>query len=313
MFGKAFDIGDAVSLGIIPHGAVGEPVFHNRYSYAGSNPVNRADHNGMCWVNTSASPGQQSQCYDAWLGYTDVITDTHTQNWPRDIQILMTREARYWANLPYSEFVAQWNSSRPPINTDPGGAVWQSSLPAIGAVSMANPGPGPEDLIALGGLCIAAIWAITANAGAISLPLRQPHYFSARNERVDEDEIAWPIPPTRDGAKVVLYRAIDPTELAFVRGVGFTNYGFSPNGGGKYFALTLAGVTQFANADINSYAVFTLTRIRVSPPIVLLGYFFNDVGKQGAGWSIHFSDMALLGLYADLAVSNERIVIIGAV
>lgn len=155
--------------------------------------------------------------------------------------------------------------------------------------------------------------AALANTGTLTLPLRQTYYFSDSNERANEDEIAWPIPPTRDGAKVVLYRAIDPAELAFVRSVGFTNYGFSPNASGKYFGLTLAGVTRFAGADINSYAIFTLTSIRVSPAIILLGYFFNDVGQQGAGWSIHFSDVALLGLYAHLAASNERIVIIGAV
>ena len=30
------------------HDAVGEPVFHNRYSYANSNPINRADPSGLC-------------------------------------------------------------------------------------------------------------------------------------------------------------------------------------------------------------------------------------------------------------------------
>lgn len=294
--------------------AVGELLsLINGYNYVGGNPINRRDPSGMCWVNSSASPDQQSQCSNAWRQYTNIITDTYTQNWPRDVRILVTQEADYWANLPYSEFVSQWNSSRPPVGTDPGGAVWQSSLPILGGISFANPAPGPEDLIAIGGLCIAGIWALAANAGAISLPLRQTYYFSESTERTNEDDIAWPIPPTRDGAKVVLYRAIDPPELAFVRSVGFTNYGFSPNASGKYFALTLAGVTQFAGADINSNAVFTLTQIRVSPPIILLGFFFNDVGNQGAGWSIHFSDEALLALYADLVASNERIVIIGAV
>jgi hypothetical protein len=123
----------------------------------------------MCWENTSASPEQRSQCRDAWLAHMDVITKQYPMHWPIGVVDSVYQEARYWANLPYSEFVAQWNSSRPPMGTDSGGAVWQSSLPAIGAVSMANPGPGPEDLIALGGLCIAAIWAITANARAITL------------------------------------------------------------------------------------------------------------------------------------------------
>jgi hypothetical protein len=220
----------------------------------------------------------------------------------------------YWGNLSYGEFVSQWNSSRPPANNDPGGQILGTGLLVAGGVSQADtPLPGPADLLALGITVCAVGLAALAYTGTLTLPVRQTYYFSDSTDQANEDEIAWPILPTRDGAKVVLYRAIDPPELAFVRSVGFTNYGFSPNASGKYFALTLAGVTQFAGADINSYAVFTLTRIRVSPPIILLGGFFNDVGQQGAGWSIHFSDVALLGLYADLAASNERIVIIGAV
>jgi len=268
----------------------------------------------MCWVNSSASQNQQSQCSDAWRGYTNLITSTYTQDWPRDVQILVSQEALYWGNLSYGEFVSQWNSSRPPANNDPSGQILGTGLLVAGGVSQADtPLPGPADLLALGIAVCAVGLAALANTGTLTLPLRQTYYFSDSNERANEDEIAWPIPPTRDGAKVVLYRAIDPAELAFVRSVGFTNYGFSPNASGKYFGLTLAGVTRFAGADINSYAIFTLTSIRVSPAIILLGYFFNDVGQQGAGWSIHFSDVALLGLYAHLAASNERIVIIGAV
>lgn len=130
----------------------------------------------------------------------------------------------------------------------------------------------------LAGLCVAGLAAI-ASSGAIALPMRQPYYFTDSSERARDNRIPWPIPPTLDRAKVVLYRTIDPEELAFVRSAGFSNYGFSPNGSGKYFALTFAGISQFARAEMNSYAVFTLTRIRVSQHIVILGYFSMMLAK----------------------------------
>jgi hypothetical protein len=161
--------------------AVGELLsLINGYNYVGGNPVNRRDPSGMCWLNNSASPEQQSQCGTAWRQYTNNITNVYTQSWPRDVQVLVSQEALYWGNLPYGEFVSQWNSSRRPASTDPGGDVLRSSLPVLGGISFANPAPGPEDLIAIGGLCIAGIWAIAANAGAVTLPLRQIYNFSGQ-------------------------------------------------------------------------------------------------------------------------------------
>lgn len=153
--------------------AVGELLaVMNGYNYVGGNPVNRVDPSGMCWVNDSASPEQQSECYDAWLEYTNIITDTYTQSWPRDVQILVTQEAKYWGNLSYEEFAIQWNNNVHSASTNPSGEVLQSSLPIIAGVSLVNPGPGPEDVLALGGLCIVAIWAIVANGSTITLPTR---------------------------------------------------------------------------------------------------------------------------------------------
>jgi RHS repeat-associated protein len=164
----------------------------NRYAYVGGNVVNRVDPSGKCWVNNSSSPNQQAQCADAWRGYTNLITNTYTQNWPRDVRVLASQEALYWGNLSYGNFASQWNSSRSPASSDPGGQIWQSSLSILGGLSFANPAPGPEDLIFLGGLCIAGIWAIAASAGAITLPLRQAYNFSEAVS--EEDDVAIPIP-----------------------------------------------------------------------------------------------------------------------
>ncbi len=168
--------------GNVPNDAVGELMsLINGYNYVGGNPVNRRDHSGMCWVNSSASPSQQSQCYDAWRGYTDLITNTYTQSWPRDVQVLVSQEALYWGNLPYGEFVSQWNSSIPPASTDPGGQVLGIGLPIAGGVSQADsPLPGPADLMAvLAGLCVVGI-AVIASTNAVTLPLRPSYSFSGQ-------------------------------------------------------------------------------------------------------------------------------------
>ena len=162
------------------HDAVGELLsLINGYNYVGGNPVNRIDPSGMCWLNSGTSPEQQSQCTDVWFAYTDQINQTYTTNWPQEIRTLVTQEAYYWGNLSHPEFANQWNSSRPPASTDPGGEVLSSYIQIGGGISILNPAPGPEDLVVIGGLCIAAIWAIAANASRISLPMRQQIVFDS--------------------------------------------------------------------------------------------------------------------------------------
>ena len=160
----------------LSYDAVGELLgLLNGYSYTGGNPVNLVDHNGMCWTNASASSEQQTQCFDAWKGYTDVVTDTYTQNWSRDVQILMTQEARYWSELSYTEFVNQWNSFHSPSRTNLGEGLQQGAALAVGTGVIT--GPTPDDILwAAGALCLYGA-ALIAQTSAVSLPLRPAYDF----------------------------------------------------------------------------------------------------------------------------------------
>ncbi|MCC6567289.1 MAG: hypothetical protein IT298_16125 [Chloroflexi bacterium] len=94
----------------------------------------------------------------------------------------MTEEAGFWSSLSYADFARTWNdnSTRPPSFTDPTAELAGDSIVVAGVVSMANPLPGPEDLIGaailVGGLCLAAV-ALVAGATAIGLPARQSVNF----------------------------------------------------------------------------------------------------------------------------------------
>ena len=250
-------------------GTAQRPMSLNGYSWVEGNVINRVDASGLCWANPSASPEQQSRCADAWHEYTNVITNTYTQNWPRDIQIRVSQEARCWANMPYSEFVSQWNSSRSAC-TDPGGEVLNSALPIIGGVSILNPGPGPEDILALGGLCIAAIWAIAANAGAISLPLRQPMDFAHTEEDVIDVPITRVYPENyRDDEIVPLFHYGTASKISFIlttQTIPHSDFDANPQraryGSGVYFTDLVPG---------------TLSKGQISRQIYLAPFYTKDI------------------------------------
>jgi hypothetical protein len=92
---------------------------------------------------------------------------------------------------------------------------------------------------------------------------------------------------------VDLFRSIGRRELSDL--LLFGDYGLSPSGSGKYFALTLVGVRRFAAARINTGRSLTVTRISVGAWVLMFGYRFPDPG--GAGPSIHFPDEVLPLLY----------------
>jgi hypothetical protein len=77
----------------------------------------------------------------------------------------------------------------------------------------------------------------------------------------------------------------------------FGDYGFSPSGGGKYFALTEEGARRFTAASINRGTRMTITCIEVLEVFLQRGTRFIDPGVQGAGSAIHFADAALPDLY----------------
>lgn len=93
----------------------------------------------------------------------------------------------------------------------------------------------------------------------------------------------------------VIYRAVDPAELRYLKRTG--NYGFHSSGG-KYFAMTAAGVRSFMKTDYNSDRHLTLTRTTVPVEVTFDGHKFHDSG--GAGPSIYFSNAQLPVVYKSM-------------
>lgn len=104
----------------------------------------------------------------------------------------MTQEARYWSTLSYTEFVNEWNSSRPASQTNPGEGFQQGAGFAVGAAVIT--GPTPEDILwATGALCLYGL-SLIAQSTTIALPMRQPYYFSRSNDDTGERDQSIPIP-----------------------------------------------------------------------------------------------------------------------
>ena len=142
--------------------------------------VNRVDPSGMCWINNTATHNQQQACHAAFTQYNKIIYAQHP-DWPIHISELVGLEAIYWGNLPYNDFVAQWNSNRPPASTDPGGELLMSYAPGIVTASFINPALGPDDGLAFLALACVGVAALIAGAGTIALPMRQTYHFSQPN------------------------------------------------------------------------------------------------------------------------------------
>ena len=78
----------------------------------------------------------------------------------------------------------------------------------------------------------------------------------------------------------------------------FGDYGLSPSGGGKYFALTEQGARQFAQGPFNADVNMILTKIEVPMSFMnRFGFQFHDPGTYGAKDSVHFADDVLPYLY----------------
>ncbi len=171
------------ALGVFPsldpfEGMWDVPMTINRCGYVSGNTINYVDLSGLCWANPNVPTEQQNICYDAWLQYTNSIAQTFTRNWPRDVRILVSQEARYWGNLTYADFVNQWNSSRPPASNNTGENTLSSGLSLAAVISqLDSPFPGPADFLAVGvAICTVGLAAL-ANTGAISLPPRPAYDF----------------------------------------------------------------------------------------------------------------------------------------
>jgi RHS repeat-associated protein len=100
----------------------------------------------------------------------------------------------------------------------------------------------------------------------------------------------------QDELRTTVYRVVDPTELAYLQSTG--NYGSNPSQSGKYFALTAAGAQAFASAPMNSGTTITSTTL---PQVVVnQGYQFIDIGSQGAGPSVFYSQPQLPSVYGSM-------------
>jgi hypothetical protein len=99
-----------------------------------------------------------------------------------------------------------------------------------------------------------------------------------------------------DGTRQTIYRAVDPTELAYLKAHG--NYGLNPNASGKYFALTPAGVLNFVSLKQSAERDLTITFTTVPREIIETGHQYNDAGA--AGPSVHFKDIQLPVVYGTM-------------
>jgi len=112
--------------------------------------------------------------------------------------------------------------------------------------------------------------------------------------RVEDIPIDW---VDYENGIINLWRSIDMHELHWVRESGHTNYGFSPNGSGKYFSFLRLNARQFANTESeNRNMSYTVTVAEYQLNVLLLGFIHLDPG--GAELSIHFSDAVLPEVYA---------------
>ena len=98
----------------------------------------------------------------------------------------------------------------------------------------------------------------------------------------------------QDEPRVQIYRAISAAEYKHLMATG--NYGFSPSGGGKYFALSLAGAQNVASKPVMDAPY--VTRTSILPSVAGTADRIPDPGL--AGPSLHFSDPKLPSVYATM-------------
>jgi RHS repeat-associated protein len=227
----------APRLGAFPsldpyEGSAARPMSLNGYSWVEGRVADGRDPSGRCSFNASSTYSQRNQCSDAINQYIRLIQQQYgpQMNWPSDLRALVERELRYWNSISYSDFMREWNSSRPPASTNSSNGMGQDLVFAGGVAAMVD-GPLPfgdtaAAILIIAGLCVAGLAAL-ASSGAIALPMR-PEFDFADPQSPSSVEDIYAIHeafyseprPSRGGRKFDLAFGKSPDVLAFAVSFG---------------------------------------------------------------------------------------------
>ena len=278
--------------------------------------------------NARASTGDASSIF----GYTGEQTDVsglvflRARYYDSSTGRFISRDS--WSGDPNAPITFNswvYANANPILYTDPSGNFSICDCSVLLPLAFADsPVPGPADAVALIGCVILLAvsyvalymaeqqvpeimprsvpdtrppWVVAPRPWVVAPPqwVVAPQPQENPNPKREPIRTPWPFWAQKyeDKSRVTLFRAVDSRELSDVQTTG--TYGYSPHGGGKYFAFTYSGVVRFARSAFNAGKIMMITSTDVPSDFLIRGTPFDDIG--GAGLSIHFSDAVLPALY----------------